>query len=293
MKRLTTILILIVLAATMQGCTGSPEALEIVGMGRPVRPGDIEVLTVLGVDSKGWTKPVTADWALEGGCAVLLGSIGHAAYVAAIEPGTYRVTASKGDLADKADFDVYSPVTSRIVCINDYPGKRLEMLVGDTEEVPAYGFDQYGREMDVELEWSVTGELGELTELEDLGIYGRASFRATKGGTGWITASEGEASDSVLVIIWPYEQIPTSIIVEPVSQIAYMELLYSFGAGIFDQFGRLITDYEGLSWELAGDIGSIRSHGSNCLFEPKKVGTGTLIARAGDLTASATITVVE
>lgn len=276
----------------MQGCTNEPIGIEIVRLGKPVRPGDLETLTVLSVDEKDRTKPVIANWEVDGDCVALLNSAGHAAYVLALTPGIYSVTAIKGDLVDTKEFAIYMPVTSKIICINDYPDIKIRMLVGESKEIPAYGFDQYGREIHMDLEWSVTDGLGEFTKLEEQGWTSRTSFKATKGGIGWITASEGEASASFLIAIWPYEQVPTSIDIDPDDAQMSVGQWFSFSASVDDQLGNRIVDSE-LTWQLSGDIGSINPNYRNCLFIAEKAGSGTLTVRSSGLSATATIRVVN
>ncbi len=293
MKRLARVLLVLAFAVLMHGCSSGLSDIEIVRLGRPIHPGEIDTLTVFGLNQAGATNPVVADWTLEGECAVLLNSTGYAADVLAVEPGRYRVTAIKGNLTDVKDFDIYLPITTSIFCVNKNPEKRLEIQVGSSCDIRAYGFDQFGREAWLDLEWNVTEGLGEFTELEDIVCYSRVSFKATKGGIGWITASEGEASNSFMVVVSPYEQIPTEFVITPASREVRTPGTAQFYVTMYDQIGKYM-DIDNITWELVGDIGRLfpsSGGGISILFVAEKEGTGTLTASYGDFTATAVISV--
>ncbi len=119
-RKLLQLVMAIIISISVAGCIGAPASLEIVHLGKPVRPGDIETLTVLGVDRRGGMKPVIADWSLEGDNGLLFNSSGHAAYIGALSPGTSKVTARKGNLVGISTFEVYEPMLTKMICNGKY-----------------------------------------------------------------------------------------------------------------------------------------------------------------------------
>lgn len=294
MKRIILALAVVVLAISMQGCIDGFSSIKVIRLGRPVHSLEIDTLTAFGIGADGSSKPITVDWLIEGECALLLDDVGYAASVLATKPGSYFVTVSKGKLIGTAEFDIYLPITEKVVCFSDDSDKRIDMKVGSTCELKAYGFDQYGRQASLEPVWTVTQELGEFTELEDDECYSRVSFTGTKGGIGEVSVADGEASDSIMLVISPYEQLPTTFTITPVSLTIREREGQSFWVTLYDQIGEMMP-IEGVIWELTGDIGRINPTSSSitCLFLAEKPGTGTITARHSGFSVSAAITVTD
>jgi hypothetical protein len=290
-RKLLQLAMVIMISFSIAGCTKEPTSLRIVHLGKPVRPGDIETLTVLGVDEMRGTRPVISDWSLEGVNGLLLNSTGHAAYVFALSPGTARVTARKGDLVATSDFDVYEPVLAKLILLEHSSFTGIEMQVGEKSSLYVNGYDQFGRDLKIDPVWSVTDKLAVFSEREDYEWHSNIYIEAIKGGTGTITVEQDGISTSIMLVVHPYEQIITRYEVIPASATVYVGDVVDFYAQAWDQIGREI--WLDSSYVLEGDIGRIQDYGRPCQFTAEKVGTGRLVASYDSFTAYAEISVIE
>ena len=202
-RNLACCMLISALCLLLTGCMGEPKAIKIVSLGKPTRPGDIEIFTVVGTDVKGTKRPVSAEWELEGDNGLLLVPTGHAAYVLALAPGNSTITARKGDLDATAEFSVYEPELSELVMLEGTSSTGTIMQQGQKCALFVVGYDQFDREMRIDPEWGVTEDLGVFTKLDDTGWRSNVMFEALKAGSGTITASQDGRSATYSVRVLP------------------------------------------------------------------------------------------
>lgn len=201
-RRLACCLLPLAICLLLAGCMGDTKMIRIVSLGKPTRPGDIEIFTAVGTDADGTKRPVSAEWELAGGNGLLIEPSGHAAYVLALAPGSSTLTARKGELVATAEFSVYEPALSKLVMMEGIGSTGTILRQGQYCQLFVVGYDQHDREMSIDPDWSVTDELGFFTKLEDTGWRSNVRFDAVNAGTGTITASqEGRSADFSMTVL--------------------------------------------------------------------------------------------
>lgn len=287
MRKTLLVLVLALLVAAAAGCGQKLVGIEILASPRPVYHGEYASLTAIG-QFEGWGKrPVIVNWYAEGDSCVNWNPTGPDTLFVAAKPGITVFTAMKDGFIDTYEVNV---LPSKIVRMEI--SSIAEMEIGDIFGVYARGYDQMGRMLLLDPNWSVTDELGEFYEMEDFQGFGCAKqFKALKGGVGTISVEKDGTVATTLLIVNPYEPYLASMTIHP----AYYEVLV--GAGLMfhilpkDQAGKYYWLWP--TWSLEGDVGNISPYENDIIFHSTKPGTGILHADYGDFSATATIVVKE
>lgn len=287
MRKALLVLVLAILVMTVAGCGQKLVGIEILSSPRPVYHGEYASLTAVG-QFEGWGKrPVVVNWYAEGDSCVNWGSTGPYTTFVAAKPGTTVFTAMIDGFSDTFEVNV---LPSKIVRMEI--STIAEMEIGDVFGVYAKGYDQLGRMLLLDPNWSVTDELGEFSEMEDFQGYGCAKqFKALKGGVGTISVEKDGTVATTLLVVNPYEPYLASMSIHP----AYYELPLGQAMMFYilpkDQAGK----YYWLTptWSIEGDVGYIHTSGNDISFHSTKIGTGILHAEYGGFSATATIVVKE
>lgn len=269
------------------GCTfGSYESIEILSIGRAVRPGDVVMYTALGVNSDGETRVVKATWVLSGTAGVLINSDGPTADVLAVMPGKGTLTATKGKAKGSIEIDVYLPVLSGI----SITPSECKVPKNSSASFSAAGYDQHKRPVPCNPEWSVVGAIGTLSS--DSGTMVTLKTPGI-GAEGKLIARQGEVVAEAAVEVYPLPSVLTSIVVQPGKEDMYIGETAEYRAYALDQYQELMPETD-FTWRVEGAIGSCSTvSGASTDFSAAALGSGSLVASLNGLEGSAQITVAE
>lgn len=269
------------------GCAFGPyDYIEILSIGRAVRPGDVIVFTALGVNSDGETNVVKATWSFSGTAGLLLNSDGPTADFLAVMPGKGTLTAAKGNARGSIEIDVYLPVLTSI----SITPSELRVAKNATALFSATGLDQHKRPVPCNPEWSVVGAIGVLSSETGTSV---TLTTPGIGAEGKIIAKQGDIAAEAAVEVYPLPSVLTSIVIEPAVESMYLGETDQFCAYALDQYLERMP-CEGFEWRIEGGIGSCDpASGEATDLSATALGSGRLIASFGGLEGSAEITVAE
>ncbi|MFO8088369.1 MAG: Ig-like domain-containing protein [Desulfatiglandaceae bacterium] len=166
--------------------------------------------------------------------------------------GTATVTAAAGDLEARATVTV-EPFDMVRVTID--PSGELTLSAGDTRQLTARGWDEFGNVVASETHWTVVPDLGKM------GVQG--NFLAKKAGKGSIKAALTQKrtgiqmSDSIVLTVDPGPTARIEIVPDSLEIKAGEEC--DFSATAYDEFGN--PTGSPIQWSIAGTTGSIDEKG--------------------------------
>ncbi|MFH1279117.1 MAG: DNRLRE domain-containing protein [Candidatus Eisenbacteria bacterium] len=142
----------------------------------------------------------------------------------------------------------------------------------------AAGYDDGGYETVIDPAWTVAGGIGT--------IDGAGLFDPAGAGTGWVIAAEGAAAESAAVEVTP--GAPAILAVTPADTSISVLSSVQFEAALFDADSNAL-DPAAVSWSEPTGLGSIDSDG---LFLPASVGAAVIVAAAGAVSDTASLSIV-
>ena len=266
-----------------------------------VKPDDTIQFTAITYDDIGYILDVDVEWSTTGD----IGEIDEEGLFTAISAGIGFVVATYDTLT--AEFEVTVNIDAYISILPD----SMAVSLGDTIQYAAAAFDELGDTLDVVIEWSTTGDIGEIDE--------EGMFIAAGTGEGFVVASVDttlSAESQVLVTIEPYLAITlesVAVYLEDIGEVGFEnttevspedstevdlgdttavdlddtpELSWgdttavglgdtlSFSAVAYDAMGDTL-EIVALMWDALGDVGEIEVDGMIIAETP---GIGTITA---------------
>lgn len=154
----------------------------------------------------------------------------------------------------------------------------LTVSAGEQYVFEAMGYDAFNNRIEVEPEWALSEE-----EIGQIDAYG--SFYARKAGSTQLTASVGEIQGEASMTVKPAQLAQLTI--QPAGPLTLSAgTTVSFTLSGFDAFGNPVALEP--QWSQTEPLGTITPDG---FFQARRVGSGDLVARQGDLSISVPITV--
>lgn len=197
--------------------------------------------------------------------------------------GTLKVTLSSNPGDNKLVFN--SGNQSRELAIEGTSIKKIEILprkeqfeVAEQTSFKAVGYDEYDNSRPVVVEWSLSGEVAELSQ--------DGTVIMKRSGKAILFARFKEIEQGHPFSIVPGDVAKIKIEPEAADLNAGENLTFSFKT--FNAQGAPLT--EDVKWEVDGGIGTIAQDGT---FLAKTLGKGRIIARSGDVQASVPVQVAH
>ncbi len=163
--------------------------------------------------------------------------------------------------------------------VNITPGS-ANIQEGESVRFQAAALNKAGDRLpDADISWRVEGDIGT--------IDATGTFTATQAGEAQVVAAAGEASGRATVTVTPLPPKLASIRIEPEQASAKVGDSVNFEASGISERDREMPDVA-IEWSIEGEAGSISEQGS---FEALKPGEATVIARSGEFSAQAAISV--
>ncbi len=152
----------------------------------------------------------------------------------------------------------------------------VDLKAGEQVQLRAVGIDAYGNTTDVEVDWTLEGEVGRLTT--------DGEFTAGRTGTGRVMAQLGDLQAAVGVTVGPgpvqrLELAPVQAQVASTTTQVFMAKGYDSAAN------EVPVDVQ---WAMSSEIGTIDQEGQ---FTGTQVGKGTLVAYTSGVMATADLAV--
>ena len=164
------------------------------------------------------------------------------------------------------------------------PGE-LSIAVGEVDSFTATVTDSEGEEVETEITWIVTDEIGSIN------VDGE--FTAEAEGSGYVIAQVGELADSASVTVTEESQpeaVIVSVEIHPSSHSLSVGNTIKFRVEALDENEEEVEDVD-VTWEaLDEEIGTISNSG---LFTAESVGETQIIVTVSDISDTAAVTVTE
>ena len=213
-----------------------------------------------------------------------VGTVDETGILTAHAAGTTTVTASADGKSAEATVTVNAagPAFGMITV----SPSAATLAVGDELEFDAIAFDRFGNIVeDAKVTWESSDEsVGTINEATGL-------FTAVCGGTTTVTATGDGVSGTATVTVNSGEPVPTSIVITPAAITLAKGDTGTFTATAYGQNGREIPDVV-IDWSCSDEcVGTIELCSGS--FTALDVGTATIIATAGGVTATADVEVTE
>ncbi|MBN2486006.1 MAG: Ig-like domain-containing protein [Bacteroidales bacterium] len=239
----------------------SPESASIT-------EGETQQFAATGYDQYGDEFELVPEWSVSGG-----GSVNTSGLFTATSAGSYYVKAFSGEIADSVVIEVLPLLVLDSIAVAP---ETASIMVGLTQQYSAAGFDQFGDAFAFSPAWSVSGGGS---------INNDGLFTASAAGTFYVKASAGTISDSVAITITEVPVLETLVVTPETATINVGET-QQFSVTGTDQFASPIE--VSVTWSVSGG-GTISETG---LFTANAKGTFTITAAQGDVSATASVTVV-
>jgi PGF-pre-PGF domain-containing protein len=211
-----------------------------------------------------------------------VGKVSESGAFTALAEGTTGVTAAAGDVSGNATVTVTTeePVLASIEIVPT----AATLAVNDTEQFTATALDQFGSEMtEVAVAWASSNETVGTIDADGV-------FAALAGGTTIVTATIGDVSGTATVTVNAAEPTLTDIEVAPTDAVLAVGNTRAFTTVCSDESGNIMPGVS-VAWSCSNEtVGTVDTSG---VFTALARGTATIIATAGSVSGSATVTVEE
>ncbi|MCF8127990.1 MAG: Ig-like domain-containing protein [Deltaproteobacteria bacterium] len=253
-----------VMPETRQGLTETTVSVRLKGLSENQKPAAMNRINVSspteGIALS--TEEVVLDENGESGLTVTL----------SLKPGENKIVFNSGD-------------KTRELVIEGTPIKRIEILpkkeefeVAEQINFKAAGYDDFGNTRPVAVEWSLSGDVAELSQ--------EGTVKMKKPGRAILFAGFKDIEQGRPFSIVPGHVAKIEIAPEAADMKVGDNLTFTFKT--FNAQGAPLT--EDVKWEVEGDIGSIAQDGT---FLAKAVGKGSIIAKSGDVHSSVPVQVAH
>lgn len=204
------------------GCHGSEpgrrlRSIEITPPECSIPIGSDRTFTAAGFDDMGEPMAFQPEWSVEGGIGTIEpvpatappGTTSQCVFTAT-KVGVGKVCCSCGFVRGEAEVTVLdiSPHEDPVLTEIRMSPAAVDCTVGDTREITASGFDQYGEPIDFSPTWEVTGGVGTIeTGVHPEAVTSTMIFTATHPGSGTICASCNAVVGEIAVTVQPAEGV--------------------------------------------------------------------------------------
>ena len=155
-----------------------------------------------GYDQRGNQISIAPIWSVEGNIGTATPAAATCSLHASAQ-GTGKLVATENGTRGEADVTVVGPEDRQLTNITMQPPSAT-LHVGDTLDIAALGFDQYGDPCDLDPVWSVTGGIGAVAPTV-LTAATSSTHRFTAGaqGDGYVRAVDGSAVGQTSIQVLP------------------------------------------------------------------------------------------
>jgi hypothetical protein len=223
--------------------------------------------TATGYSSNNTPVPITPTWTSTDGTITTSGL-----YTPGGALGTWDVEAAVGNIVGKAKVTV---TAGALASLSVTPGSAT-ITADQTQKFSATGADSKGNSVPVNPSWTTTGGA----------VDGSGLYTPDKVGTFQVTATEGAARDTATVTVGPGQAV--ALTVDPPTATVAADSKVTFKALATDAKGNAVS--VSATWSVSGgaEAGVISPAG---VYDPMKVGSYTVTAASGSLTATAQVEV--
>ncbi len=219
--------------------------------------GETVQLTAKGVDAYGNFFDMTPEWYLSSP----VGTIDQERQaLTALHAGKGELRARAGQVIKGVPIEVRPAAVARL----RISPLRADLLAGESVHFEVGGFDEFDNRVDVQPEFTIGDDLGQL--------QASGAFTARKAGSGVVTASVGDLTAESTVAVEPADMV--RLIIEPSTPLDLIagnaRSLSVYG---LDRFGNVVKS--DVTWNMTPRIGTVDEQG---VFIPQKAGKGTLVA---------------
>lgn len=233
--------------------------------------GQTYTLQGKGFDQFGDEMHITPFWSISQGLGDLQFFHGRTTSFEAQRIGDGVINISVGNVSTSLPIRVIEPPLERLVV---EPGE-IRLKVGDSRSIYVRGYDIFGARKDIEVQWTLDGEMGTLHNLS----HDRVHFQALRGGTGFLITQVGDIVKRVPITI--QESIPSTIIISPGDGQLLLGKRQSFTATVFDEDNEIMDVT--VDWHVVGDLGRVLIIGNTIELLPNRRSSGILKATYRDI----------
>lgn len=250
-----------------------------------LEPHEMIRFTVMGLDEYREPMKTEALWYLLEDIGEVIPERGEETYFLAKEPGEGTLVVEATGIRTLIPIVVEeAPRVDRF----DLIAQEEVFYRGQSYEISSVAWDQYGEEISISPEWSVSSHLGEFSSPRESTI----TFRALKAGEGMITATSDSVSSSLPITI--IEPPLVKILIEPGELTLKTSETRNLQVKGYNSLGERI-DIKA-QWRILGevDIGRVESTRDDwATFQAHKSGTGLILAQVGQLVETIEVRVEE
>ena len=229
-------------------------------------------LSAKGVDAFGNSFDITPQWFL----TTSIGAINQQeSLFRPLKTGTGEIIAKVGNVMKGVEIEIVPAKLSRLVM----SPQTISMIAGETVEFQVSGYDRFENDVEVQPEFSISDDIGDLSK------SGQLSVR--KAGNAVVTAKIDDKTAKSNLAVAPAQMESAAITPEgPLALVAGTSQILNLSG--FDAFGNTVKSSG--SWEIQPELGIIDENG---VIHPEKVGEGKIIGSITQLRTGKTLEVVR
>ena len=229
-------------------------------------------LSAKGVDAFGNKFDIVPQWLL----TTSIGAINQQeSLFTPLKTGTGEIIAKMGNVLKGVDIEIVPADLSRL----EMSPQTINMIAGETAQFQVNGYDRFGNDIEVQPEFVISDEIGDLTK------SGQLSVR--KAGNAIVTAKVDDMTAKSTVAVAPAEMESAEMTPEgPLELVAGTAQVINLSG--FDAFGNTVKS--SATWEIHPELGIIDENG---VVHPRKAGKGKIIASITQLRTGKTLEVVR
>ncbi len=212
---------------------------------------------------------------------------GQSAQITFTDPGTYTVSAAKGQISEDVVVEVVCRQLARVVVQPAF----LDLKQGEAQWLTVIGYDQYDDPIAItgDITWSVTGGVGTVDPV----IGSGTTFTSTDVGQGTVRADTGGLFDSSPVEVIP-ASVLTTILISPQFGTALVGKCTFLTGTPYDQYGDEMQLSCSPTWSVGGGIGTVSpSRGWSTTFCATTMGLGSVSITCNSVTETLEINVLD
>ena len=230
------------------------------------------MLSAKGVDAFGNTFDIDPQWLL----TTSIGEISEQeSLFRPLKTGTGEIIAKLGNVLKGVKIEIVPAELSRLAMSPE----TISMIAGETTQFEVNGYDRFGNDVQVEPEFVISADIGDLATSGKLNVQ--------KSGNAIVTAKVDDLTAKSTVAVAPAEmEIAEITPAGPLMLVAGTAQILNLSG--FDAFGNLVKSKG--TWEIHPQLGIIDANG---VVHPKKVGKGQIKAAITQLATGKTLEVVS
>ncbi|MGD9064975.1 MAG: hypothetical protein PVI42_12675 [Desulfobacterales bacterium] len=234
--------------------------------------GSVITLSAKGVDAFENKFDIAPQWLL----TTSIGAINQQeSLFSPLKTGTGEIIAKVGNVLKGVGIEIVPAELSRL----EMTPPTINMIAGETVQFQVSGYDRFGNNIEVQPEFMISDDIGDLTK------SGKLIVR--KAGNAIITAEVDNKTAKSSVAVSPAQMESAAITPEgPLAFVAGTAQVLNLSG--FDAFGNTVTSSK--RWEIQPELGIIDENG---VVHPEKVGKGNIIGSITQLQTGKTLEVVR